>query len=1048
MRQCAWFLIIGSAVLTHADAASFSVIGSTEVNYIGAATNETVTGRILNEGSLRKVGAGDLALPLAKLSSRAGSLDVIDGTVTATSDGAFYEPADAPAALLSQAAFWVEANTNVITFVSNAVTCVSQWLDVREPNPAGPYQYRRAVSSTLFTNAYPTLVTSGAGLSNNLSYVYFGGYHSLRWMEWQNAASNAASFSTIRNVFIVHGAHNSYGWLLGSKSGDPADFHINSYGDASTGLDGAIWSSGEYMHRVKTGRTWLDRQRIDGTVVKAKAGYQLLEVEVGSGIALSEGAYAGNFFNDRNISSVANARRQGGDRLCEVLIYTNRLTETERLQVEQYLWQKWLSAEQDAPGLSVAEGRSASLEVTADTAQALRLSGDGTLVKSGAGILRTEVTADTPPFNGTVRLDAGRLDMRLPTAVRMTGGYEFNVGTNFLMTIPTNNAGRVIKSGEGELVTQAIPDGITRVSVEQGTLRFVQPVRSAAWPTNTAGVIPNPSFEFGATHNFNDGETYGGWTAYEPAGSFEPNVFIDKQWLAPYPAPDGDYMLFLKGFVHVETTLTLPAEGVYVLSFQASARNGEMHEFDILIDGTNRVATVQTAYTKFQWYRYRLPWLAAGAHALRLQSVGIVDKTSALDNFHVDLLSLEKPLNVMSNASFECVAYTASQTETNAPADTGWTFTTSPANTNLAVIAAVGATHCLLPDYGRRILYIQNQGAASTLMTFPETGQYQLSFNIAHCKSLSTESYNRQSVAVTVDGVNVAALTTNLQTYVQATTAPFSATAGVPVTLTLTGTSTGGTVVNNRILLIDEITAKKYGTGNLIQNGGFEAGAFGWNLIYNAGLIPKMYAGVNDYAVLTNNYGTLFFEGSKRLQLTQTGLAKQSVAFVYPGTYRLAFHAISRVDSGSTASYGENPIAAWVGKDGITNRIGYVEMKGINFFRRHEFYFNIPVAGSYEIGFQGQDSAPSGDKTTLIDGVSVEKADLAPLGAVIPKNCELAVAGGARLNLNFMGTNTVDFIRYNGALLTGLISAQTHPEFVSGIGAFMSPPKGTLIRVR
>lgn len=1025
-----------------------SVIGSLEISYVGAATNETVSGRILNEGSLRKIGAGDLTLPLSRLSSRAGNLTVLDGTLTVTADNTGYALADVPTALLEQAAFWVEANTNVVTFISNDVTCVSQWLDVREPNPAGPYQYRRAVSKTDLTNAYPTLVTQGAGVSNTLSYVYFGGYHSLQWMEWQNAASNATSFSTIRSVFIVHGAHKSYGWLLGSKPGDPADFHISAYGDGSTGLDGAIWSSNEYMHRVKTGRTWLDRQRIDATIIKPKAGYQLLEVEVGSGIALSEGAYAGNFFNDRSISSVANARRQGGDRLCEVLIYTNRLTETERLQVEQYLWQKWLSTAQDLPGLSVAGSASASLDVASGTTQAVRLGGDGSFIKSGSGKLCADVTADTPPFNGAVRLDAGQLDMRLPTPIQLTGGHQFTVSTNLLALTPTNNASRVIKSGTGELITQAIPSDINSISVEQGTLQLTQPLALTAWPTQTAGIIPNPSFEFGSVHYYSDGETYGGWTAYEPTGSFEPNVFVDKQWLVPYPAPDGDYMLLLKGYVHVETTLTLPADGVYALSFQASARGGQLHEFDILIDGTNRVATVQTSYTKFQHYRYRLPWLTAGVHTLRLQSIGLEDKTSALDDFHADLLTTEMPLNVISNASFECVAYTASQTETNAPTGTGWEFTTSTANTNLAVIAAAGSIHCLLPDYGRRILYIQNQGSASTTMTFPESGQYQLSFNIAHCKSLTTESSNRQVVNVTVGGVTVASLSTNFQTYVQMVTAPFTVTAGTPVTLTLTGTSTGGTSANNRILLIDEITARKYGTGNLIQNGGFEGGSTGWSLIYNTSVIPKMGALVTDYTYLTNNYGTLVFEGFKRLQLTQTGLAKQTVAFVYPGTYRLTFHVISRVDNGSTSAYGENPVAAWVSKDGVTNSLGRVETKGANVFRRHEFYFNIPAAGNYDIGLQGQDSQTTGDKTALIDAVAVEKVELAPLGTIIPKRTELAVSNGARLNLNYLGTNTVDYLRYNGQLVEGLISAETHPEFVSGLGFLFSPAKGTLIRLK
>ncbi len=84
--------------------------------------------------------------------------------------------------LLAKAAFWVEANTNVVTFLSNDVNNVSQWLDVREPSPAGPYQYLRAVSQLDKTNVYPVCVATGAGINNDRAYVDFGSYQSGRWM--------------------------------------------------------------------------------------------------------------------------------------------------------------------------------------------------------------------------------------------------------------------------------------------------------------------------------------------------------------------------------------------------------------------------------------------------------------------------------------------------------------------------------------------------------------------------------------------------------------------------------------------------------------------------------------------------------------------------------------------------------------------------------------------------------------------------------------------------------------------------------------------------
>ena len=1011
-------------------------VGSLDIGYVGTNnTDETVSNRLLIEGTLRKVGDGILTLPLSKVSSLNGSIQVLDGALAVTADGTTYELADKPTALLAKAAFWVEANTNVVTFLSNDVNNVSQWLDVREPSPAGPYQYLRAVSQLDKTNVYPVCVATGAGINNDRAYVDFGSYQSGRWMAWQNASSNVTSLTTIRNVFIVHGAYApSYGYLLGITNG-VADFHKGNVARVANPL----WIGSSETAKVKTGRTFLDRQRVDGTVVYPKEGYQLLEVETG------RAAGANNFFNDRGY-----ANRQGGDRLCEVLIYTNLLSEAERLQVEQYLWQKWVSTGQDLPGLSAADGLSASVAVADGMTQALKLGGDGTFVKSGAGTLLMDVTTNTPLFNGQVRFDSGLLDLRLPVAIQPTGGTRLTGNTNILTLAAAGDASQLFKSGTGELVLREVPSGVTRIAVEQGILQFAHPLPSTAWPADTVGVIPNPSFEVG-TKVYANGETFAGWTATIPVPSDGySSVQINPQGLVPYPAPDGAQVLMLKGSVGVETTLSLPAGGVYVLSFLASARADQTpyQEFDILIDGTNRVATVQARPPDYQRCRYRLPWLAAGAHTLRLQSVANLDLTATVDDFHADLLTTEEPLNVLTNASFECVAYTANK-ETNAPAGTGWNFTTSmtASLTNLAVISSVGGVHALAPDYGRRMLYIKNQGSASTTMTFPASGTYQLFFNIANSRTVYKFDDNWQPLSVTVNvgGVDVGTLTTTSQTYVPMATAPFTVTAGVPVTLTLTGTT-----LDNRVLLIDEITARKSVAGNLIQNGGFELGAgmANWALFYNTNVVKKSGAGPITYSTnAPNYYGTSFFEGSLCVRVIQTGGIKQTVNFAEQGTYRLTFHAVTRVNLGNPDTYGKNPVVAWVSKDGVTNQIGYVKADEA-VFCRHAFFFTVPVAGDYDIGLQGQDSTPTGDKTALIDGVSVEKVELADLGTMLPKQTSLDVAAGAKLNLNYIGTTTVDLFRYAGKTLVGTITSATNPEFVYGSGAIYSAPKGTLIVVQ
>ncbi|MDA3923312.1 MAG: hypothetical protein PF904_01270 [Kiritimatiellae bacterium] len=1008
------------------------VVGTSDIGYIGSDINETVSTQVLNEGSLRKVGTGDTAVPLHKLSSMDGRIDVLDGSLTVTADGSAYELAEKPWDILDKATFWVDANTNVLTYVSNDVTYVSQWLDVREPNQTGPWQYLRAVSQTTFTNYYSELLTDDAGVYTNLSSVYFGGYSSRRWMEFQNSSSNRTTLGSVRNVFLVFGAHDGYGFILGCNPGSTyADFHPAAY----SGNGGTIWSASQFMHRIKTGATYLNREKIDGTKVVPQPDFQMLETVTGS----KDGAHISNFCNDRDIDWAG--VRIGGERICEVIIFETRLSEAERLQVEQYLWQKWLSTEQDyEPRISVAEGKFVDISVSSGVAGNVIFEGDGTFVKSGAGTLTVGVDVNTEVFNGITSFEAGEIVPYLPIPVNVADGQRITADAD-AFSISSVADGQLVKGGEVELVLHEVPDGVERITVEEGILQIAQPLATEEWPTNTAGYIPSPSFEFGAYKDYYNGETYGGWTATENTNDIHSRVFVhsqDETWHAPFPAPDGDYALALKADVGMETTMTVPVNGVYVLSFLASGRISlDGHEFDIIIDDTNRVATVQTWATEYVRFRYRLPWLEAGEHTLLLKAISSDDRMSNLDDFHLDLLSMAPPLNVMTNAGFECAQYSAQATQINAPTNSGWEYTTS--GSNMVMIAAVGSAYGLVPEYERRLLVIKNQGSAFTTMVFPESGTYELSFNVARWRSNVYESIANQTVSVMVGGVNVSTLTTYSQIFERQTTDAFSASAGVPLTLTLTGTT-----ADNRVLLIDDIAAMEADDDNLIENGGFESGSDGWDMIYDQTYITKMKADVLAYISNQDYFGPNVFEGNSRLRLTQTGLAKQSVTLNETGSYRLTFHAVSRVDHGNVDVHGRNPVIAFVSRNGITNNIGYINSYD-EFFRRHEFNFAITEAGTYDIGLQGQRSEPAGDYNTMIDSVSLEKVDMAEIGEPIPEDTTIELAAGTKLNLNYIGTLSVDTLRYNGTILTGTISNETCPEFIYGSGVIYSSPKGTII---
>ena len=61
------------------------------------------------------------------------------------------------------------------------------------------------------------------------------------------------------------------------------------------------------------------------------------------------------------------------------------------------------------------------------------------------------------------------------------------------------------------------------------------------------------------------------------------------------------------------------------------------------------------------------------------------------------------------------------------------------------------------------------------------------------------------------------------------------------------------------------------------------------------------------------------------------------------------------------------------------------------------------------------------------------------------------VADGARLQLDFAGTNKVYSLRIGGSSYVGFVSAATYPELfptLSGPGTLWITPKGTMLIVR
>lgn len=1031
-------------------------------------TSNLVDRLLISDGAYNKTGAGTLALAVSNLTIQGeGRLVVREGTLRVQSDAnTAAAPAPCPLDVLANAAFWVDATTNLITVSSNDNTYVDAWLDVREPDAVAPFAYTRAVASFLKTNCAPQLL-SNAGPDGTFPSIWFGRYASLRWMLWTTPAGATADVTGICHVFAVHGVFQSYGYIFGTMGGTP-DFHIHDFGNGS--LSAPLWHSSEWSTTaLRQGRTYLNGEHVDGTLVKPNMGWQLLEVA-----SDTRTLHAANFFNDRNIDF--SGKRLGGDYLCEVAVFTNRLSEIDRLRVQSYLMQKWLGSKPQPPLTAHA---SAAATVAADVAendiQSFRLNGDGAFLKQGAGVAVLEATPVSSTLFRSAIVQSGTLDARIPVPLSLTSGDRVTTSNTAITVTQNAGAGQLAKDGPGTVTLSAIPAGVTQIDVNGGTLVLAAPVVSASVATAVTGSVPNATFEAEPLTSYRrsiaNGETYYGWTAYFPApqGAADNSVFIFNRsvaadtlkWACPYDAPEGQQVLALKQDASASTSLSLPVAGIYDVSFYTSARSilVNRHEFDLcLVDGstTSAVTTVQTINQPYARQTFRLPWLAAGTHTLlfRRNIIG-VDTLGTIDDIKVTLVSETRPNLVnFPNGDFELTEYSRNATAfTTSNLASGWAFTATTNNvatSGITMPASSGYFYNPSTAYGSVMLGIFSNGVASTTLTLP-AGTYKLQGDICNwpCNLHNYQVGNTHQVTATVtraSSENVVLGVATTSASILTTTAwpaAFTVTNNETVTLSLAGRSQKAAMLIDNLALVPQ-------TNPIVQNGSFEASA-NWTFVFNRDLQPKDNAAYS-HLTSSNDYGLAFFDGTRRLLLVQTGAAVQDVQIPAPGLYRLVFHAAQRCPLTYNNVYGHNPVRAWLAQDGVTNLIGWTRVDDTPLVRR-EFLFHVATAGTYRFGLQGMtDNSPQfpgTDQNALIDGVSIEPVtDLAPNSMPLPESLMLSVASGAFVQLDFADTQRVDRVNLGGRFVSGVISQETCPDFVAGPGALYAIPKGSLMFLR
>lgn len=1028
-------------------------------------------------GELRKQGPGTTSVARDDLCAvGAARLVVADGTLAvAAADGA-PPPLPAPA-VLDAAALWLDAARPATILPADGVAgTVGTWLDARETgdgSAANPYVRPRAVAFTNLAHSaayapdpegwFPRYVPASGGAC---AYVDFGRYSSGRNVRFAAADGSGFAVGGVRQAFAVLGTQDGgYGFVFNPGSSH-AVFAPKNYKALAEGtLPTAFLQPAGGWRTLASGLFRVDGRPVDPSVSGPNGGYQLLDITPGR-----DGWHVEGLFSHNAIANDNDGYRQGGGRLCEVILFSTPLDESNRVAVAAYLQRKW---------------------GTRGAALSLATAGAGRVLKTGDGDW-TLATLDGSESRETPRvaLAGGSFDGAQPVAFEALAGTTLAVSATGVVAAAEAPAGTVVKTGTGTLAVDALAPDVAHLAVREGTLRFApRAFGASAFPTNLVGAIEDPSFEAFADAGIKpdtdrslkpDAPTHG-WRSVRLEGSTEDGKVT--RWTDDPAAhyyynvpgqryPDGVYcgVLHIRG--GLETALTLPADGVYRLSFWIAQRPGYVgHETHILIDG-EEVAQVQTREKAWQPCAFRLPWLAAGVHTLTLRgdannskayrdatggdSTVIPGNTVALvDDFRVDWLEAGTADVTLANPSFESAPFAFGRTYLENPASLGgWACETAGA-ADAVVVERIGNGRetALRPAEGCRHLVLHGAARIAQTVRVARAGTYRLSFAAASTAADARTTNTRAEIGVFWNGASCGTVRTTDWMRRYAFTVQVAAD-NAAVELAFAG---GGSLV-----ALDDVRLEALDTAAVLDETFTREGALAdWTCVGEpseihdgAGLVEGQREDRIPGAWCDVDYDDRHCVGVRnRATLART------VTFPEAGTYRLSVAAIDRFYryNGRPEElnlFGGQEFRAWYAHGGVTNEIGRFAPDTRERWVRHAFLFEVPEAGEGEIGFSGlKESVQKIAGSTryfscggLLDGIVVEKVARAA-APTLPKDLDIDVDEGASLALDAPVTNEVRTVRYAGRFHAGVLDAATCP-FITGPGAPFARPRGTLLLVR
>ena len=840
------------------------------------AFGEVFVEDLVSNGTVWKTGTGRTTYVAPALYG-SGELKVTAGTAAldfraAPAVPAFFEN------LLPKVKLWLDAGKNVM--VENGE--VVDWFDCREPDPAAERKTYPYASSRFawMEQDYSKKDVGGPGRplfvgnSNTFDFVDFGpriGGNTVvggRWLSITNTATGTGGDAVwgrihARELFVVarkHPRNNNFG--MGS---------IISWCQRDNGMPSPCWAGSHDKLWGSTANTRADKgaTRFDRTDVWGEdfrigdTDWHLISTRLH---AEDNGCIVNQIACDRSISS-------GGMQIAELILVDTRLSEIDRMRIEDYLWKKHFGARQVTFG-KLSIDKTATVEMDNDSDVTGALAGGGTLKVSGTGL----VTAANKGFDGVVELATGAsfLTDNIPLAFTETSQK---------ITVNGDHTAKMNGGAAAETVEVAASQSVSIAGVKPGTKKLKvagvnRHVRIAP-PTKDGEVVgpaefPNGDFErFSglsvdqSIHNFAGSggqcKTNENWvfdrSMFNVGGNLVVVMFTNSYLVTPWntqtrPWPglgwDGRSWAYLcKG--EISGFFTVPKAGYYRLQFRMSAREPWAHKDKTLkVDDVAFRHTTSFDWTQFLRSEVELPYLTVGRHKVTFSDVSDQDMTYTFDDVKVLPVALsdtpavkvaianpsfEEPLSNLGTSTGDVSAMRAFIP--SEAALTGWTVAgTAPTseifrdrirrrwfdgvgnyNTSGKVDGKFQTPDEMPDGFLAARLYFDTE--FSQTVSFPVAGRYRLTFHLA-----KRDGCDQQKVRVRVGDDLIKDFWVR-ETFFQKRTFVFDIAAPGERTLSFAGANTDVSNANQFTYpdaYLDAISCERIGDTpvNLIADGGFE----------------------------------------------------------------------------------------------------------------------------------------------------------------------------------------------------------------------------------